>query len=195
MYKTSAILVVFSLAVCIVSCQKKELTSTKTPGAIDDTKIKAGVMAKVNGLDFISAVNSADTVNVIDSNAVDANQSPYYYSSFVEDSSTVVILAIGEMLAQDSVKYARISLWITRFNGADTYSMNDGSSFAYFDIVDSNDNLSRFSSSDLPNNGNVKISSFDTAAHTISGTFEFNAMSNDSLLVVKNGVFNSVYIH
>jgi len=195
MYKTSTILVVFSLAVCIVSCQKKELTSPKAPETIDDKRIKAGVMAKVNDLDFISAVNSADTVNVIDSNAVDANQSPYYYSSFVEDSSTVVILAIGEMLAQDSVKYARISLWITRFNGAGTYSMNDGSSFAYFDVVDSNDNFSRFSSSDLPNNGNVKISSFDTAAHTISGTFEFNAMSNDSLLVVKNGVFNSVYIH
>ena len=98
------------------------------------------------------------------------------------------------MLAQDSVKYARVSLWITRFNGADTYSINDGSSFAYFDIVDSNDNLSHFSSSGLPNNGNVKISSFDTSAHTISGTFEFTAISNDSLLVVKNGVFNSVYI-
>jgi hypothetical protein len=192
--KTAKFLFLFSLIAYIVSCDKREITLPKKPETIDGTRIKAGVMAKVNDLDFISVVNSADTVNLIDSNAVDANQSPYYYSSFVEDSSTVVILAIGEMPAQDSVKYARISLWITRFNGAGTYSMNDGSSFAYFDIVDSKDNSSRFSSSDIPNNGNVKISSFDTAAHTISGTFEFSAISNDSLLVVKNGVFNSVYL-
>ena len=132
MIKIGKILALFFLVAYVVSCQKNGLITPKAPDTVDDKRMKVGVMAEVNGLDFISAVNSADTVNLIDSNAVDANQSPYYYSSFVEDSSTVVILAIGEMLAQDSVKYAMISLWITRFNGADTYSMNDGSSFAYF---------------------------------------------------------------
>jgi hypothetical protein len=193
-YKTSAILVVFSLAVCIVSCQKKELTSPKTPGAIDDTKIKAGVMAKVNGLDFISAVNSADTVNLIDPNEVDPNQPTPHYATYGSNDSSLIILADGELGDNpDSIKYAKILLWITRFKGQDTYKVEDYSSFCSFSIVDSSYNLRQFVSSGPE--GSVTISYFDTAANTISGNFNFKAISNDSVLVVKNGVFNSVKIN
>jgi len=195
MNKFFKILFVFSLIVYTVSCQKNKMTSPKAPETIDDKRIKAGVMAKVNDLDFISAVNSPDTVNLIDPNAVDPNQPTPYYATYGSNDSSLIILADGEMQAQDSVKYAKILLWITRFKGADTYSINDGSSLAVFSIVDSTYNLRQFASSDLPNNGYVKISYFDTAANTISGMFEFNAISNDSILVVKNGVFNSVKIN
>ena len=194
MYKTSAILVVFSLAVCIVSCQKKELTSTKTPGAIDDTKIKAGVMAKVNDLDFISAVNSSDTVDLIDPNEVDPNQPTPHYATYGSNDSSLIILADGELGDNpDSIKYAKILLWITRFKGQDTYKVEDYSSFCSFSIVDSSYNLRQFVSSGPE--GSVTISYFDTAANTISGNFNFKAISNDSVLVVKNGVFNSVKIN
>jgi len=195
MNKFFKILFVFSLIVYTVSCQKNKMTSPKAPETIDDKRIKAGVMAKVNDLDFISAVNSPDTVNLIDPNAVDPNQPTPYYATYGSNDSSLIILADGEMQAQDSVKYAKILLWITRFKGAGTYSINDGSSLAVFSIVDSTYNLRQFASSDLPNNGYVKISYFYTAANTISGMFEFNAISNDSILVVKNGVFNSVKIN
>ena len=194
MYKTSAILVVFSLAVCIVSCQKKELTSPKTPGAIDDTKIKAGVMAKVNDLDFISAVNSADTVNLIDPNAIDSDKSIPYYAAYGSDGTSLTILADGQLAAQDSLQLAGILLWVTSFKGVGNYSISEGSSTAFFSVLDSADNLRTFVSGGLPS-GNVKISYFDSAANIISGSFEFTAMSNDSLLVVKNGVFNSLKIN
>jgi hypothetical protein len=195
MIKIGKILTLFFLVAYAVSCDKREITSPNKPETIDDKRVKAGVMAKVNDLDFISAVNSPDTVNLIDPNAVDPNQPTPYYATYGSNDSSLIILADGEMPAEDSVKYAKILLWITRFKGADTYSINDGSSLAVFSIVDSTYNLRQFASSDLPNNGNVKISYFDTAANTISGTFEFNAISNDSLLVVKNGVFNSVKIN
>jgi len=195
MNKFFKILFVFSLIVYTVSCQKNKMTSPKAPETIDDKRMKAGVMAKVNDLDFISAVNSPDTVNLIDPNAVDPNQPTPYYATYGSNDSSLIILADGEMPTQDSIKYAKILLWITRFKGADTYSINDGSSLAVFSIVDSTYNLRQFASSDLPNNGYVKISYFDTAANTISGMFEFNAISNDSILVVKNGVFNSVKIN
>ena len=194
MYKTSAILVVFSLAVCIVGCQKKELTSPKTPETVDDKRIKAGVMAKVNDLDFISAVNSSDTVNLIDPNEVDPNQPTPYYATYGSNDSSLLISADGRLGDNpDSTRFSQILLWVTRFKGADTYNTEDFSSICVFSIADSSYNLRQFVSGDL--NGNVTISYFDTAANTISGSFEFNAMSNDSLLVVKNGVFNSVKIN
>jgi hypothetical protein len=195
MNKIFKILFLFSLIAYIVSCDKREITLPKKPETIDDKRMKAGVMAKVNDLDFISAVNSPDTVNLIDPNAVDPNQPTPYYATYGSNDSSLIILADGEMLTQDSVKYAKILLWITRFKGAGTYSINDGLCFASFSVVDSTYNLRQFMSSDLPNNGYVKISYFDTAANTISGMFEFNAISNDSILVVKNGVLNSVKIN
>jgi hypothetical protein len=123
------------------------------------------------------------------------NSSPYY-ATFGSNDSSLIILADGQMPSQDSVQYAKILLWITRFKGADVYSINDFSSLAVFSIVDSANNLKQYASSDLPNNGNVTITYFDKEANTISGTFEFTGISNDSsLIVVKNGVFNFVKIN
>ena len=195
MTRICKILTLSFIVAYIASCQKNEITPLNSTETNVSKRIKAGVMAKVNNLDFISVVNSPDTVNLIDPNVVDPNQPTPYYATYGSNDSSLIILADGQMPSQDSVKYATILLWITRFKGADTYSINDGSSLAVFSVVDSSYNLRQFASSDLPNNGNVTISYFDTAANTISGTFEFTAISNDSLLVVKNGVFNSVKIN
>jgi len=194
MIKIAKILAFFFLVAYVVSCQKKELTSPKTAETLDDKRIKAGVMAEVNGLDFISAVNSADTVNLIDPNEVDPNQPTPHYATYGSNDSSLIILADGELGDNpDSIKYAKILLWITRFKGQDTYKVEDYSSFCSFSIVDSSYNLRQFVSSGPE--GSVTISYFDTAANTISGNFNFKAISNDSVLVVKNGVFNSVKIN
>jgi len=119
-----------------------------------------------------------------------------YYATFGSNDSSLIILADGQMPSEDSVQYAKILLWITRFKGEDTYSINDFSSFAVFSIVDSTYNLRQYAaSSDLPNNGNVTITYYDKEAKTISGTFEFTGVSNNDLMVVKNGVFNFVKIN
>ena len=194
MIKIAKILALFFLVAYVVSCQKKELTSPNTAETLDDKRIKAGVMAEVNGLDFISAVNSADTVNLIDPNVVDPNQPTPYYATYGSNDSSLLISAHGRLGDNpDSTRFSQILLWVTRFKGADTYNTEDFSSICVFSIADSSYNLRQFVSGDL--NGNVTISYFDTAANTISGSFEFNAISNDSVLVVKNGVFNSVKIN
>ena len=194
MNKTCKILFVFSLVAYTVSCDKREMTSPKTAESVDDKRIKAGVMAKVNNLDFISVVNSPDTVNLIDPNAVDPNQPTPYYATYGSNDSSLLISAHGRLGDNpDSTRFSQILLWVTRFKGADTYNTEDFSSICVFSIADSSYNLRQFVSGDL--NGNVTISYFDTAANTISGSFEFNAISNDSVLVVKNGVFNSVKIN
>ena len=194
MNKTCKILFVFSLVAYTVSCDKREMTSPKTAESVDDKRIKAGVMAKVNNLDFISVVNSPDTVNLIDPNVVDPNQPTPYYATYGSNDSSLLISADGRLGDNpDSTRFSQILLWVTRFKGADTYNTEDFSSICVFSIADSSYNLRQFVSGDL--NGNVTISYFDTAANTISGSFEFNAISNDSVLVVKNVVFNSVKIN
>ena len=190
------ILIFFSI-MAICSCEKKDIETQKEDEILDSKKIKAGVLATVNNSSFVSAVDATDTVNLIDPNAVDVNQPTPYYATYGSNDSSLIILADGELGDNpDSIKYAKILLWITRFKGKDVYNVEDFSSFCVFSVVDSTYNLRQFASSGSPNpNGNVTISYFDTAANTISGSFEFNAMSNDSILIVKNGVFNSVKIN
>jgi hypothetical protein len=83
---------------------------------------------------------------------------------------------------------------VVGFNGEGTYSIDNGSSLGVFSVVDTSNNLRQFFSSGSPNGG-VTITEFDAVNKTISGTFEFTAISNDSLLTVKRGVFNSVRIN
>ena len=191
------IILLFFCIMSIWSCEKKDIEIQKENEILDSKKIKAGVLATVNNSSFISAVDATDTVNLIDPNAVDPDQPTPYYATYGSNDSSLIILADGELGDNpDSIKYAKILLWITRFKGKDVYNVDDFSSFCVFSVVDSTYNLRQFSSSASPNsNGNVTINYFDTTANTISGTFEFSAMSNDSVLVVKNGVFNSVKIN
>jgi len=186
---------VFFSIMAICSCEKKDIETLKENEIVDSKKIMAGVLATVNNSSFISAVDAIDTANLIDSNAVDVNQPSPYYATYGSNDSSLIILADGELGDNpDSIKYAKILLWITRFKGQDVYNVEDFSSYCVFSVVDSTYNLRQFVSSGSPN-GNVTINYFDTTAKTISGSFEFNAISNDSVLVVKNGVFNSVKIH
>lgn len=187
------------LSFCILSiwsCEKKDIEILKEEEneIVDSKKIMAGVLASVNNSSFVSAVDAADTVNLLDPNAVDVNQPTPYYATYGSNDSSLIILADGRLADNpDSTRFAQILLWVTRFKGADTYNIDDFSSYCVFSIVDSTYNLRQFVSSGP--NGNVTISNFDTAAKTISGSFEFTAISNDSVLVVKNGVFNSVKIN
>ena len=194
MTRICKILTLSFIVAYIASCQKNEITPLNSTETNVSKRIKAGVMAKVNNLDFISVVNSPDTVNLIDPNAVDPNQPTPYYATYGSNDSSLLISAHGRLGDNpDSTRFSQILLWVTRFKGADTYNTEDFSSICVFSIADSSYNLRQFVSGDL--NGNVTISYFDTAANTISGSFEFNAISNDSVLVVKNGVFNSVKIN
>jgi hypothetical protein len=158
-------------------------------------QIKAGVMAKVNTMDFVSVANASDIVSMASTNEDSNKPVPYYAFYGSSDSSILFILAYGEMLSEGVGSYAKMGISINRFKGADTYLINDGSSAAVLSVVDSNNNLYNYSTSDLPNNGNVTINNFDQEANTISGTFEYTAISNDKVLVVKNGVFKSVKIN
>ena len=194
MTRICKILTLSFIVAYIASCQKNEITPLNSTETNVSKRIKAGVMAKVNNLDFISVVNSPDTVNLIDPNVVDPNQPTPYYATYGSNDSSLLISAHGRLGDNpDSTRFSQILLWVTRFKGADTYNTEDFSSICVFSIADSSYNLRQFVSGDL--NGNVTISYFDTAANTISGSFEFNAISNDSVLVVKNGVFNSVKIN
>ena len=71
------------------------------------------------------------------------------------------------------------SLWITRFKGADNYSIREGSSFAVFSEVDATNHLRSSLSGGLPS-GDEIINYFNTAANTISGSFEYSAISNNN---------------
>ena len=194
MTRICKILTLSFIVAYIASCQKNEITPLNSTETNVSKRIKAGVMAKVNNLDFISVVNSPDTVNLIDPNAVDPNQPTPYYATYGSNDSSLLISAHGRLGDNpDSTRFSQILLWVTRFKGADTYNTEDFSSICVFSIADSSYNLRQFVSGDL--NGNVTISYFDTAANTISGNFDFKAISNDSVLVVKNGVFNSVKIN
>ena len=196
MKKNFKILTSFFLVMLIISCQKKEMSPKTAMENMDNKRIKAGVMAKVNTMDFVSVTSSSDIVSLTSTNEVDPNQPiPYYAFYGSSDSTSLMILAYGEMLSEGIGSYAKMLLSINRFKGADTYLMNDGSSAAVLSVVDTNNNLFHYSTGDLPNNGNVTINYFDQEANTISGTFEFTAISNGNLLVVKNGVFKSVKIN
>ena len=184
----------FFCILSIVSCEKEEIRSPNSNESSVSKRIMAGVLANVNGFDFFSVVNSSDTANLIDPNAIDSSKSTPYYAAYGSDGTSLTILADGQLAAQDSLQLAGILLWVTSFKGVGNYSISEGSSTAFFSVLDSADNLRTFVSGGLPS-GNVKISYFDSAANIISGSFEFTAMSNDSLLVVKNGVFNSVKIN
>lgn len=186
---------VFLSLLFILSCEKKDLETPKENEIADSKKIKAGVLAMVNNNSFVSVMEATDTVNLLDPNAVDVNQQAPYYATYGSNDSSLIILADGELGNNpDSIKYAKILLWITRFKGPDTYKTDDFSSYCVFSIVDSAYNLRQFVSSGTPT-GNVTINNFDTTANIISGSFEFTAISNDSVLVVKNGVFNTVKIN
>ena len=196
MQTNKKIILVFFCLMAICSCEKKDIeTPTEEENEIvDSKKIMAGVLATVNNSSFVSAVEAADTVNLLDPNAVDVNQPTPYYATYGSNDSSLVILADGQLGDNpDSTRFAQILLWVTRFKGADTYNTEDFSSYCVFSIVDSSYNLRQFVSSGPE--GSVTISYFDTAANTISGNFNFKAISNDSVLVVKNGVFNSVKIN
>ena len=196
MKNMNKIILLFLCILSIWSCEKNDIKTPKEEEneIVDSKKIKAGVLATVNNSSFVSAVEAADTVNLLDPNAVDVNQPTPYYATYGSNDSSLIILADGQLGDNpDSTRFAQILLWVTRFKGADTYNTEDFSSYCVFSIVDSSYNLRQFVSSGP--NGNVTISYFDTAANTISGSFEFNAISNDSILVVKNGVFNSVKIN
>ena len=188
MKKHIKILAFFFSMTALLSCKKNEVI----PAVVKEDLISentAGISAKVNESIFSSAVNRAD------SSSVDTTQSSPFYATYGSDSSSLIILGNGKLNDQDdSVNWAQILLWVTRFNGADTYSIDDGSSLAVFSVVDTSNNLRQFFSSGSPN-GNVIINQFDTINNTISVTFQFRALSNDSVIVVKNGVFHSVKIH
>lgn len=193
MNKNYTLLLLFLLAAFLISCNKNE-TITPLTNIESDAK-KSGVSAQVNNAYFASNINPAP-VEGTDTTKVDTTQATPYYATYGRDSSSLIILADGKLNDQDSVKWAQILLWVTRFKGEDIYSVEDASSIAVFSVIDSTDNLRQFYSGSSPMpKGNVTINNFDRERNTISGTFEFTAQSNDSTLVIKNGVFNSVKIN
>ena len=57
------------------------------------------------------------------------------------NGASLIILVDGQLAAQDSLQWAGISLCITRFKGAENYSIREGSSFAVFSEVDATNHL------------------------------------------------------
>jgi hypothetical protein len=190
------ILILFFSLTFILSCNKNEVSlSPASPESNEDFfSTKPGISAIINESDFSSALYSPYAGNVTDTIRIDNAQSAPFYATYGSDSTSLIILADGKLNNQDTVNWAQILLWVTRFKGEDTYPIEDGSSLGVFSVVDTSNNLRQFFSSGTPN-GSVIINQFDAGNNTISGTFEFSALSNDSLLTVKKGVFNSVKIN
>ena len=187
MNKNLKMLTLFFSITFILSCKKNEVAAPASPVSTEEqnTEIAAGIRARVNESYFSSTVNRTDTIT---------SQPAPFYATYGSDSTSLIILGDGNINQQDSVSWAQMLLWVTRFNGEDTYPIEDGSSLAVFSVVDTLHNLRQFISSGSPN-GSVIINQFDTVNNTISGSFEFTALSNDSVVIIKNGVFNSVKIN
>lgn len=189
------ILIFFFSVTFFLSCKKNEVPSLASPVSNEVSfSNKPGISARVNGANFSSALDSSSTVNGSDSTRIEITQPAPFYATYGRDSSSLIILADGQLNDQDAVKWAQILLWVTRFKGEDTYPIDDGSSIGVFSVVDTSNNLRQFYSSGSPN-GSVIINQFDTVNNTISGSFEFSALSNDSVVTIKKGVFNSVKIN
>lgn len=184
----------FSIAF-IVSCKKNEIHSPASEVSKEDLSPKrSGISARINGANFSSDLDSSSTDNGTDTSRIDTNEPAPFYATYGRDSASLIILGDGKLNNQDSVSWAQILLWVTKFKGEGVYPIEDGSSIGVFSVVDTSYNLRQFFSSGSPN-GSVIINQFDTINNTISGTFEFSALSNDSLITVKKGVFNSVKIN
>ena len=171
----------FSMAF-IVSCKKNDTLPTASPESNQVVSNQPGISARVNESSFSS------------SNDNDTTQPALFYATYGSDSTSLIILGDGRLNNQDTVNWAQILLWVVGFNGEGTYSIDNGSSLGVFSVVDTLNNLRQFVSSGSPNGG-VTITEFDYVNNTISGTFEFSAISNDSMLTVKRGIFNSVKIN
>ena len=176
------ILILFFSMAFVSSCDKNDTPTTVSPESNQVFSNRAGMSARVNESDFSS------------SNNTDSTQPAPFYATYGSDSTSLIILGDGKLNNQDTVNWAQILLWVVGFNGEGTYSIDNGSSLGVFSVVDTSNNLIQFVSSGSPNGG-VTITEFDAVNKTISGTFEFTAISNDSLLTVKRGVFNSVKIN
>lgn len=189
------ILILFFSVTFFLSCKKNEVPTSASPVS-DEVSFsnKPGISARINGANFSSALDSSSTDNGSDSTRIDTTQSAPFYATYGSDSSSLIILGDGKLNDQDNVNWAQILLWVTKFNGEGNYPIEDGSSIGVFSIVDTSYNLRQFFSGGSPN-GSVIINQFDTVNNTISGSFEFSALSNDSVVTVKKGVFNSVKIN
>lgn len=182
MKKSNLTLISFFLMVFIVSCQKNDTLFTELPDSKQVLPYSPGISARVNESSFSS------------SNYTDTNQINPCYATYGSDSTSLIILADGRINNQDTVNWAQILLWVMKFNGEGIYSIDNGASLGVFSVVDTSYNFRQFFSSGSPNGG-VTITEYDSVSNTISGTFEFSAMSNDSLITIKSGVFNSVKIN
>lgn len=182
MKKNCVTLILFFSMVFIVSCKKNDTLATASPESNQVVSNQPGISARVNESSFSS------------SNDNDTTQPAPFYATYGSDSTSLIILGDGRLNNQDTLNWAQILLWVVGFNGEGTYSIDNGSSLGVFSVVDTSNNLRQFVSSGSPNGG-VKITEFDQVNKTISGTFEFSAISNDSMLTVKRGIFNSVKIN
>ena len=182
MKKNCITLTLFFSMAFIVSCKKNYTLPTASQESNQVEFNQPGISARVNESGFSSSNNN------------DTTQPALFYATYGSDSTSLIILGDGKLNNQDTVNWAQILLWVVGFNGEGTYSIDNGSSLGVFSVVDTSNNLRQFVSSGSPNGG-VTITEFDSVNKTISGTFEFSALSNDSLITVKSGVFNSVKIN
>lgn len=134
-YNYSILLLLF--AITIWGCEKNDIGSTTPEDKLDPDKLLLGVSATVNELNFSSVSDTTAGVGGSTQDTLAVQQPDPFYATYGSDSSSLIILADGNLNAQDSVKWAQILLWVTGFNGKDVYNIEDGKSIAVFSIVDS----------------------------------------------------------
>lgn len=134
--------------------------------------------------------------SLTDTTVADNNDS--FYATFGSDSASFLILANGFYDGFETAQYAKILLWLREFDGAGRYelSINESSSLAVFSVVKSDGSFNQYYTS-TTTFGVVNVSEYDKVNKTISGDFEFSAVSaveGDSSIVVRNGKFSGVTI-
>lgn len=150
-------------------------------------KQRKGMGAKINGTRWLA-------------NGLQADSTPLpgaaFYGSFGIDSASLLLVGYGSFVGFENASYAYVLLFVNGFNGTGTYPMggyNGVNSFGVFTSVYEDGSFDQFYSGE--NSGILNITSYDQQNQTISGDFNFSAVSSsDSSIIIKNGQFASLQL-
>ncbi|MEP7320198.1 MAG: DUF6252 family protein [Panacibacter sp.] len=146
-----------------------------------DKKKRKGFTAKINRVRWVSNGLKSDSTDL---------PGAAYYGSYGIDSS-LVLVGYGSFPGFENASYAYILLFVNGFKGPGVYPMGEYrgiNSFGVFTSVYEDGTFDQFYSGE--SSGLLNITSYDEVNNTISGDFNFSAVSSaDSSIIIKNGLF------
>ncbi|HRH48158.1 MAG TPA: DUF6252 family protein [Panacibacter sp.] len=146
-----------------------------------DKKIRKGFTAKINRVRWVSNGLKSDSTAI---------PGPAYYGSYGIDSS-LVLVGYGSFPGYEQASYAYILLFVNGFKGPGVYPMGEyrgTNSFGVFTSVYEDGTFDQFYSGE--SSGTLNITSYDEVNNTISGDFNFSAISStDGNIIIKDGLF------